>query len=109
MDDDVWSSCWLQNEIQFHIGAAEDEGEEGSSGYFNYDNVDEEYDDVRAQAEAEAVEADDDDYESYLESQRFSEESVQLSSSSLSYNNDNNDAQPDSSRTTSYRDFVWSY
>ena len=65
--------------------------------------MDEEYYDVRAQAEAEVLEADDEDYESYLESQRFSEEALQLSSSSVSYNDD---AQPDSSRTTSYRDFV---
>mmetsp|Transcript_9504 Transcript_9504/g.10620 ORF Transcript_9504/g.10620 Transcript_9504/m.10620 type:complete len:174 (+) Transcript_9504:121-642(+) len=96
-----------------------DNGDEGdrdegiNSGYFNYENVDAEYYDVRAKADADVLEADDEDYASYLDSQRISEESQRFSAESLqrsssasfSYNNTNNQ-RPDSSRTTSYRDFV---
>jgi len=104
-----------------------DEG--SSSGYFNYDNVDEEYYDVRAQADDEVLAADDEDYESFLESQRFSDESLQPESyvlpqpdssrfpsaddedyesymESQQFSEEESLQQPDSSRTTSYRDFV---
>merc|ERR1712194_389272 len=74
-----------------------DRDEGTSSGYFNYENVDAEYYDVRAKADADILEADDEDYESYLSSQRISEasqrfsaESLQMSSSaSFSYNPSN--------------------
>jgi len=95
-----------------------DNGDEGdrdegiNSGYFNYENVDAEYYDVRAKADADVLEADDEDYASYLDSQRISEESQRFSaeslqrSSSASFSYNTNNQRPNSSRTTSYRDFV---